>query len=99
MLRFLRSLLSLIFAVSESNCVALDDIGNVIESNAKTLPTVHNKQLASNFGSVKFVARLFSQITPSTTTVSFQQFTDWLADADEGSSGHWLSTVLEYAPR
>jgi len=99
MLKFSRALISCIFAVSEATCVRLDDVGQVIPVDIGTTPSPHQKKIASNFGAVRTVAKIFSQIQPADASVSFSQWSNWLEHAAEGSSGHWLSTVLEFAPR
>ena len=99
MLQFSRAVLSCIFAVSEANCVALDDVGDVEASSPTCSPTLQQKQIAANFAAVKFVALIFSQVnTDVYTSVSFVQWCDWLNRAVDGTSGRWLATVLECVP-
>jgi hypothetical protein len=99
MLKFSRSLLSGIFAVSEATCSPLDDSSNIIDTNVLNIPTINNKQIAANFGAVRIVAHVFSQVvTTSDKSVSFSQWISWLKNSVDGSTGNWLSTVLECTP-
>ena len=94
MLKFCRALLSGLFAIAEATCCQLDDAGNSI-SSMRAMPTTQQKQSAANFGALRFVGLIFSQCETTNHTVSFSQWSEWLAGCSESTRGHWLSTVLD----